>query len=331
MERKILKTKSSMPLVRRVTQKISGPLIWAVDPVDFDEVQIKQMQRMQNVWSQDHQEIIMTSVFSPLELGFTIKSRHLKRREIFNNARDEIKNRILPIEPSSHFKPMLSSANSLHDRVVTLLNFAKRKKSEVIMVGSQARSRSRLTGLGSFTEALISLSTRPVLVVGQNVEEIKSISKIFFPTDFSDTSKIAFKNTLKFASKFKAEVILYHHMDLSGPMAFGLPWGFDINWIDEYWQAHGEYVEKEGQIWSEEAKQVGVQCHAIIDRKMNSLNDSMMKRIEEEKADLLSLAVKRGPWSQIILGRFVRTLFADSKIPILVLHARAEQRKAKLH
>ncbi len=307
-----------------------NPLIWALDPSDLNESQVKKMQEVMKTWSQSRQELIGASIFSPFDLGWIMKVKKSVADSTIAQVEEGLREKVSSFGfPGDNVQILPSLTNSLRDRVQTLIEFAKKKKAEVILVGSQARSRSQVTGLGSFSEALISTSSLPVLVVGENVETFQDISKIFFPTDFSSTSLGVFKALLKFAKKFDAEVVLYHYMDLdSGPLAYGIPWGFDIRWVDEYWQNHSKMIEMEAKKWTEICQKIlGRPCQYICDRKLGGLSARMLEKAKEERADLIALGVKRGPWSQVILGRIVRTLFSDSRVPVLIIHSH----KKKVH
>ncbi len=309
--------------------KNPNPIVWALDPSEVNPGQIKLMQDITNIWSAKNQEVIIASIFTPFDLGWILKVSKSLMLSTVSEIQIALQKKVATLGISEKNLQVLPSiGNSLRERVQTLIHFTVKKKTEVLLVNSQGQSKSHFTGLGSFCEALISLSPTPVLVVGNRVEKARLISKIFFPTDFSDRSETVFKSVLKFAQKWDAEVIIYHHMDLgSGPLAYGIPWGFDINWVDEYWENHALSSEKKAEKWIQMAqKKLNIKCHYICDRKMGGLSAQMLEKAQDEKADLLVLGVKRGPWSQVILGRIVRNLFAEAQVPILILHANYKKR-----
>lgn len=106
-----------------------------------------------------------------------------------------------------------------------------------------------------------------------------------------------------------------------GPTAYGVPWGLDIKWLDEYWQVQVELRELEGKRWSNWAVKHNVKCQFIYDRKIGDLSKRILEAAKSNQADIIATAIKRGRWSQVILGRNIRELFVHSVCPVMVIHA----------
>ena len=332
--RQNLKVVNTQRSVKRPVPKISksdGSVIWAIDATTLNESLAKRFHHFFKSLDCDIENVIPTTVFSPFDVGLFGNVDKVLRKKTMDRLEQETKKnweKYSIVHKKSGL--LISETNSKRDRAMALIQFAQRKKAKMIVVGSGAKSRDQLTGLGSFSEALISLSPIPVLVLGESVQMTDPISKILYPTDFSETSKMTFRKVVQFAKDRGAEVILYHFLNLEqGPLAFGIPWGYEVKWLDEYWQVQEKLQQEEGEEWKSKAIKQGVKCQFICDRKMGQLSGRIVEMIKENQINMLAITVKRGPWSQVILGRNVRELFAHSTCPVLAIHENLK--KKKLH
>lgn len=329
-----LKSTHGKKVAKRPMLKVSpsaGQVVWAIDSTKLNDNLVKRFQALFKSMNFEDENIIPTTVFSPFDTGlFGAVDKDLKKKTM-NRFEQETQKQWQ--QYSFTYKKsgfLISETNSKRDRAMALIQFAQRKKAKMIVVGSGAKSRDRLTGLGSFSEALISLSPIPVLVLGESVQTALPVAKILYPTDFSEASKLTFRKVIQFAKTKNAEVVLYHFLNLEqGPLVYGIPWGYEVKWLDEYWQNQDKLQQEEGESWKNLAINQGVKCQFICDRKTGQLSDRIVEMIKENQTNMLAITVKRGPWSQVILGRNVRELFANSTCPVLVIHENLK--KKKLH
>ncbi len=321
--------KNKKPLPQAMKQMES--VILAIDSRKKNDPQVKKNLEVLRSFRYQDKNIIPVTVFTPLDLGWFMPIDKDKKTEMLSNIKEEVgtqwKKLGLDYKKSGF---LITSENSTRDKAIKLIQFAVQNKAKTIIVGSGAKSRSELTGLGSFSETLISLSPLPVIVVGESVETVRPVSKIMFPTDFSDASHSAFRKTVDYAKKSGAEVILYHYLDIeSGPLAYGIPWGYEIKWLDEYWKVQEDLQMAEGKKWRDWSLNEGVKCRFLYDRKLGGLRSRVVELTQELNVDLVVLSVKRGPWSQVILGRNVRSLFAHAICPVMAIHSKIKD--TKLH
>jgi nucleotide-binding universal stress UspA family protein len=310
--------------------KSNGSLIWALDSVTLTDEKVEKFQQVLAFLKRDHDGIIPATIFSPFDLGWLapldnkFKKKTAKRLEIETKKLWE----------SFSFKSknagfLISESNSNRDKALALIHFATRKKAKIIVIGAKVKTKNSLSEIGSFAENLISLSPIPVLVIGEAVVKIRPISKILFPTDFSEVSKKTFQKVIKFAKEYKAEIILYHFLNLeAGPLVYGIPWGFEIKWLDNFWRDQEQLKQKEGEIWKFRAEKQNVKCQFVCDRKVGRLSERIVTVARNYQVDLLAVTVKRGPWSQVILGGQIRELFGHSTCPVLAIHTNLKNKKS---
>ena len=92
------------------------------------------------------------------------------------------------------------------DPADTILNLAKERSFDLIVIGSRAETQSERFELGSTTEKIALYSKTPVLIVKRKTK----IGKLLVAIDGSKQAKNAFKYVSPLASKFNAEVTLLH-------------------------------------------------------------------------------------------------------------------------
>ena len=85
-----------------------------------------------------------------------------------------------------------------------IIQVAQGKNVNLIVVGSGSKDKNDNFKLGTTAEKLIRKNQIPVWVVKN--EEVKPVSKILCPVDFSDASKRALLNAVTLAEKFNAEL-----------------------------------------------------------------------------------------------------------------------------
>ena len=324
-----IENKPTRPMILTKRTKHAAPVVWAIDSSKLNEAEVKRMKNLLEAFHFESNQVFPTSVFSPFDLGWLIPVDRNLRKKTLERVSEKIKEQWAQF--SINFKKnglLVAENNSSREKVMSLIRFAKRRKARMIVVGTGASHRNNLTGLGSFSESLISMSPIPVLVVGENTKPIQNVTKVLFPTDYSEEALAAFKKALPFINSYAAEIVLYHHLNLeAGPIAYGIPWGLEMKWLDEYWRVQQEVKEKEGHKWKALAEKKGIKCSLLNDRKVGLLPERILENAVENQVDFISLPVTRGPWSQVLLGRNVRELFSKSTCPILTLHSFVGKRK----
>lgn len=299
-----------------------SPILWAIDSTKLSAEEVQRTQNILKVINISQKDILTASVFSPFDLGWLVSVDDNLKKKTLNHLlrRTEEKWNHLQI-PFEEKGILISESGSIRHRVRALIQYGKKHKAKVITVGSGVTKRSLLTGLGSFSETLIALSPVPVLILHDVVKPLQQVKKILFPTDFSKASQVNFKKVISFAKNYGAEVILYHFLDTEmGPLIYGIPWAYEVKWLADYWQDLEKHKIAEGEKWKAQAERQNVQCRFISDRKPGVLQDRIAETVQENQIDILAVSLSRSPASQVILGRTIRKIIANSTCPVLAFH-----------
>jgi len=118
--------------------------------------------------------------------------------KILSAAEEAFKDEGLEVEPILIRKS--------EDPADTILNLAKERSFDLIVIGNRAETQSERFELGSTTEKIALYSKTPVLIVKRKTK----IGKVLVAIDGSKQANNAFQYILPLASKFNAEVTLLH-------------------------------------------------------------------------------------------------------------------------
>ena len=92
------------------------------------------------------------------------------------------------------------------DPADTILNLAKERPFDLIVIGNRAETQAERFELGSTSEKIVLYSKTPVLIVKRKTK----ISKLLVAVDGSEQANKALKYASNLAMKFKAKVTLLH-------------------------------------------------------------------------------------------------------------------------
>jgi nucleotide-binding universal stress UspA family protein len=325
-----LKKQTSMRTARDVrrelVQKMRGPhpVVWAFEPMPEALENERKFRDLIEVWKSPSQAVIPATVLSAFDTAWPLRLSREMRKKLLDHSRQKFEGILKKAGmATAHVQALPSDSLSMRKMAQILAKFARRVKAEVLVIGSGASQRSEMTGIGSFAEALITISRVPVMVVSEKAEVPDQIKKIFFPTDLSSTSQRLFAQVIRLARNWDAEIILYHHFDLQmGPLMMGpMGVGIDTVWLNQMWDDQKKLTEDTGRKWERNAVKNGVRCTFVADYQFGALADRMMEIAEKASADLMVVGIKRGPLSQVIFGKVIRHLFAKSPSPVLVLRS----------
>jgi nucleotide-binding universal stress UspA family protein len=147
------------------------------------------------------------------------------------------------------------------------------------------------------------------------------IRRILFPTDFSPESTKAFRQTLKWARRFKASVTIYNLLEAPVPFAaydFGYG-GADPRLIQLAMDSAEESCRESGDKLVLGARKLGVPCEFVLETKHGLPEDGILKQAAKTGANLIVLTSSRGPLSQRVFGRVTKDVLSRSTRPVITV------------
>lgn len=320
----IPKALSKQPTINRNLSLARTRMVLAIDPMENRSENLKTMVDTALLWDEGAKNIEPTLVLTPAELGWPLPIPN----QLKEKYQERAKNLTVSVLQqaglnSKRLKVLVSDSLSLTAAVRKLVHHARKHRAELIVVRTKRKESEGWIGLGSFAERLLAFSKIPTMIIGAKVRAPKRISKIIFPTDFSAERAKAFEQTLKWAKKFGAELVLLHRDMLPLPpvmsAAFGLP--MDAQWIQKYWEDNRNSNLSKADQMIADARRAGVSCRLVMEDNVGTWGEKVLAVSEREKADCIVFSVRRGLWSQVFLGNDIRSLLIHSKCPFIVIHS----------
>lgn len=195
-----------------------------------------------------------------------------------------------------------------------LIAFAKKEKASFIAISKHSRTAVERFLVGSFTEAMISRSPLPLLILQPQAKVPARLRRIFFSTDLSETSKRAFQSTTALGKSVGADVALFHQLEPIYPIGFDIP----PPGLGDIEEMRREQVRKSLDGMAKGPLKAGLKVKTVIDGEYGDIADHALEGATREKADLVSLVKTSGPLASFVLGSVARRVVRQSELPVLL-------------
>lgn len=298
--------------------------IWAVDPFPKDKRFLAKAQKALTSWGKNQQlKIQPVSMVSPSDLRWPIEYMTPQEDEIHYLTQSTLK----PLLRGLHMKNMkdpriiLDTSLSRWGSVDNFLKYARKQNAELIVVTTHERKGVGKFRLGGFTRTLIEKSKIPVLTVRPDSQVPTRFSRILFPTDFSKTSKQAFLKVLEIAKNLKAEIVIFHQLEipmiweteLSGPL---FP---NVEPLSEYTDKITRQQKAKGETLIELAAEKNLKASFVLSEGNIALSRDILKVSKQKKTDLVVMDLQPHAMARAILGSWAREVIETSPRPVLLL------------
>ena len=225
-------------------------------------------------------------------------------------------------------KVVLQSYHSRSESVRSMITEAKRKKASAIAVFTHTRQRGP-TLPGGFISSLIHQSPLPVLALNANAPAINSVQTLLVATDFSAEGLKAFKEAIQLAQITKAKLVLVHVfttlVNETMVASAGLAGGW--NNVEAYLYNEQGRIKAKAKRWIAKAQDQGVSASFELIGNCLSVSSAILKSADKNRADLIVVTEKVGPWASIVLGSVTRDILASAEQPVLVMPTRTKRAK----
>lgn len=222
-----------------------------------------------------------------------------------------------------HFLPakiIFTESNSKRRKALILADYADNNKTDLIFLDTHTKNVWKPVALGGFSEALITITKTPLLVINPFVRKTgEPVTEILFATDFERASKKALATLVPFAQKMKAHITLYNQVATTLLYASNMGSPFVIhdteNIIKEITRTRSAKCRK----WVERLSNSQVESTARIKRQKFSLARDIVEVAKHEEVDLIALVNERQPTAERILGSTPRNVLLRAHCPVLIL------------
>jgi nucleotide-binding universal stress UspA family protein len=217
--------------------------------------------------------------------------------------------------------------SSLSQSIDILSEYALKAQADLILVNSHGRRGFKRIFLGSFAETLLHRSHVPVLVIGQKNKIAERLTRIIFPTEFGEHSKILFRQAVDIARQFRAEIHLLHVVPtLPVPT-------LDFDYQSRMQEYRGERVPprvfREHQIehqarrekaWSEFSRHSDVVVKTLMDTDSETVADAILKAAKQNGTGrIIMMEAQSSAIRDTIMGSTTKKVVRGASCPVWVL------------
>lgn len=227
----------------------------------------------------------------------------------------------LNLGPMADVEVVYSPSNKRSDWVDRILDIAKNKNAQLILLTSHGRSAIGTFFLGSFAQELLQKSTLPVLFLSPRRAKVAQTEKVLFATDFSEESKAAFVKFLQLVKDKTSDLILFHAFNFPIlPMTAAQGAGLFTPLPDSFVEEQKEWVDREIVRWIEEAHKTNIKIHfqSLVEESLTSAAVAIEKVAERENVSLVGLVSHVGPVARLALGSVTQELLSSQKLNLWV-------------
>ena len=290
--------------------KTSEPVIWAIDPFEIETRPDAQLVEKLISW-------IDASGFKLQPV--TVAETYAERLGLGKSTEQYLQS--LGIQRFKKPLVLMDETSSRRGAVQKMIRFANRTRSPWIIVSSRGKSGIERLVLGSFSENLLRHSEIPVLFLthfkSPHKQDENSKTAVF-STDFSTSSKEAFKQFLVNAKRFKMEVVLFYSVSLPSIGASGM--GIASSIPLTYFSEQLKWAKEESLYWINLARAQGVEVRFIVKDEgiAPCIGDSILKVADQESAALVVMASVSGPLATFAVGSVARDVFRANRYPVWI-------------
>lgn len=294
-------------------------IIWAVDP-EQNPKQAKKLIEEMRVWSKKlNCDVQPVAIFPDLTLPKASVQWRAEILKAANQTVEEITKKTGTedfLTPVKKFVPYLSTRKM----ALALIQYAEESKAEMICCNTQAKSRWNPFRLGSFAETLVSASRIPVLLLNPKARTSPKISRVLFPTDFTQDAKNALTNFKPWAKMLNSRLILYNQVDF--PSVYTPD--FHSSWQTMGLPVVTKELEKirkaKAKKWVAHLKADNISASAIVELQKTFIADAILGAAKKNKADLIVMVSRSGQVVQAIVGSIARDVLQNANCPVLVYY-----------
>lgn len=206
-----------------------------------------------------------------------------------------------------------------------LLRFAERIGAGLIAISSHGRKGISKFIVGSFSEAVLDHARLPVLINGpKTLQPSRKPSAILFPTDFSESCRLAYPKVLELCQRFGAELHIFHKvvhpMDpivQSGVHMLGGGWVS----VEAYFNQPANDHHEDAEAWIRQAESFGVRARFAPENFREPISEAIVEYENKfsSASPLIVMVSQAGPFASALFGSVTREVIRLSSCPVYLV------------
>jgi nucleotide-binding universal stress UspA family protein len=299
-------------------------VVWALDPFEPSKsVYNAAIQALSRLRQRLPIEILPIGVLSPAELSFPLEYNVPQVQPYRKQAEATVKRVIESSGLSGVASPGVITEGFLsrYESVNALIDTARKKRADLIVLNTHGRKGLRKLVVGSFAETLLLRTPIPVLLVGPHVRMERRFDKILFPTDFGPTSNRAFKKVVEMAGKLRSRLVVYHAV--RSPVTSIRTWGVYVGGVymplEDYLSTELRKKERRAQAWVKWAQRRGVRLEVAIETTTKRIPEAILLAATRKQTGFIAMEAQSGRVAAAFLGSSTREVVRAATRPVYVV------------
>jgi nucleotide-binding universal stress UspA family protein len=316
-----------MKVTKNPSIKDPAPIVWAIDPFAVERLKAQEnaLQTINSYSSDSDLAVQPVYVWDSKSLGAAntlVSVKKLADLILSKWLKPKLQIRLKEIQ-------VLSAGRGTAAQAKTLIDYAKRVGSPLIVANHHMGKGLERWFQGSFCESLSLMSDIPIMVVPPEWKVSAGSANILFPTDFSPASLGAFGSVLEIAKKRSLGVTIFHQVEFPNQMVseFGSSLANELeDTNDEFSEAMREKAER----MKRNARERGVICETLVDDRRGA---HVGRRILEEAKRgyaFVAMAAHADSFDRLFVGSNSRFVLRECTCPIWILRPKLPKKTKKL-
>lgn len=205
---------------------------------------------------------------------------------------------------------LIDKQGSVRDAVQLLLDYAKKKIAEAIVVSTHSRDAISRLFMGSFAETILLQSDLPVITVNPKTKVRESISKVLFPTTFSKEFRAGFQEAVRLCAALGTGRLTLLYQEPLIPMVGASHEFFEI--LEKENQAR----RYESNLWRDWAQKHGVHIEVHMDNVPNNVAEAIEDYATKHNFDLIVMISETKDADGPRVGSICRKVVRSAECPV---------------
>lgn len=297
---------------------------WALDPVAMPASNIKNSVKFFGALEKTGPiEIDPVSVVCPDQVNWPLSFSREWMTGFSETAKQMVAKGLKSVKLKALADPevLFENEHSKKNAIDLLEKWGKSRNLDWWVVRTHLKEGMGRAFVGSFAEALLTRSSRPVLVFNSHEQDLKKLSSVLFPTDFSPSSwKILRKLALDLADR-KIPILIFHYRPKEDDrmLVQSSAWFGGVEKLRDYLLAEELEKNKIGAQWVSQLHGLGVESELVFAHGNKPLAKAINEASHKARASMVVLPTFTGRWEQVVFGSVAREVMRGSKVPTLVL------------
>lgn len=286
-------------------------ILWTFDPFDRNKKLHKVGTNILSILSNKNDQIKVAYVASnaevnlatafdvPKEKRYTDYPKKLIKKELSHLG---LKKAEIEVLPTIHL--------SLSSSVKQLTQLAKKNKTDLILIATNARTLLPRLIFGSFAETLIHLSLSDVLVYHQKTKFGTKPKNILYAHDFTMKGSLGLLRVTEYAKKWNSSLTVVHIVNPE----------FDVgDKQDKSSESYRQDVLNQAQKIEKSLQAQKINISIYLESSFETPSTIILNIAKKTKADMIALTAKSGNLTALLGGSITRQVLRESALLTLVL------------